>query len=126
MMYFQNIPYEPDSPKIEYLNGVLTISGKAIPSDADFVWLPVIYDFKKYQKTDFPLTVVFKFEYYNTASARYLTSIFKILNEMHLRNKNVVVYWYYYDIDETMKELGEMYQEMVKFKIRFKEVIYGK
>lgn len=125
-MYFQNIPYEPDSPKVEYKEGVLTLSGKAIPSDADFVWFPILQDFKNYALSGQPLTVIFKFDYYNTASARYLSTMFKIMNEMHLLNKNIDVYWYYYDIDETMKELGEMYQEIVKFKINFKEVEYGK
>ena len=126
MMYFQNLPYDPDSPKIEYSEGVLTFSGKAIPTDADFVWFPVLQDFKAYALSGQPLTVIFKFDYYNTASARYLSTMFKIMNDMHFLNKNIQVFWYYYDIDDNMKELGEMYQEIVKFKIKFREVKYVK
>jgi hypothetical protein len=125
-MYFQNLPYEPDLPKVIYSDNILSFSGKAVPTDADMAWFPIIKDLERYSMTDNPLIVNFRFDYYNTASARYLTSIFKILDRMNLKNHNVKINWYYADIDETMQELGEMYSEMIKSKVNLIQYKYDK
>lgn len=120
-MYFQNLPYEPDLPRVIYDNNILSFSGKAVPTDADMAWFPIIRDLEAYSKTGLPLIVNFKFDYYNTSSARYLTSIFKILDDMNAKYHNVIINWYYADIDEVMQELGEMYDETIKTKVNLKE-----
>ena len=63
---------------------------------------------------------VIKLDYYNTASARYITKMVKILDDLGANN-DVKVYWYYREIDEDMEAMGEEYNEMTDIDIELIE-----
>ena len=108
-----------ETPQIHFdpKNNIFEISNRSLPEDADDFYKPVLswlenYSKKPNTKTNF----TFKFEYFNTASARYITKIINILDEISDKN-NVNIYWYYRDIDEDMLSMGEEYDEMTNTEI---------
>lgn len=92
-------------------NNIFEIANKSLPEDADEFYEPVIKWLESYQEqpneqTDF----YFKLDYFNTSSARYITSMIKILDAMSQKHK-VKVFWYYREIDEDMQSMGEEYHD---------------
>jgi hypothetical protein len=103
-----------DTPRIHFdpKNNIFEISNKSLPEDANDFYRPVIdwlenYKRKPNKKTDFS----FKLEYFNTASARYISQIITILDKMS-KKYDVKINWYYQEIDEDMLALGEEFYEM--------------
>ncbi len=103
-----------ETPRIHFDpgNNIFEISSRSLPEDADEFYIPVIKWLETYAEKPNPKTIfTFKLDYYNTASARYITKIVKILDDLS-RTNQVKVYWYYRGIDEDMQAMGEEYNEM--------------
>ena len=108
------IHFDPD-------NNLFEISNKSLPEDADEFFKPVlnwleIYRRKPNSKTNF----IFKLDYFNTASARYIARIVKILDVMAKKHE-VKIFWYYREIDEDMLSMGEEYFEMTNLEFELVE-----
>ena len=102
-------------------NNLFEISNKSLPEDADEFYQPVInwlenYKLKPNTKTNFS----FKLDYFNTASARYIARMIKILDNMAKKNE-VKIFWYYREIDEDMLSMGEEYFEMTDLEFELVE-----
>lgn len=113
-----------DTPRIHFdpKNNIFEISNKSLPEDANGFYRPVIdwlenYKHKPNKKTVFS----FKLEYFNTASARYITQIITILDKMSKKH-DVKINWYYQEIDEDMQSLGEEFYEMVDVKFELIQI----
>jgi len=113
-----------DTPRVHFdpKNNIFEISNKSLPEDANDFYRPVIdwlenYKRKPNKKTDFS----FKLEYFNTASARYITQIINILDKLAKKNE-VKIYWYYQEIDEDMLALGEEFYEMTDVEFELVEL----
>ncbi|MFN8255161.1 MAG: SiaB family protein kinase [Bacteroidales bacterium] len=105
-----------ETPRIHFDpgNNIFEISSRSLPEDADEFYLPVLRWLESYAEKPNPKTIfTFKLDYYNTASARYITRIVKLLDDIS-KNNEVKVYWYYREIDEDMQAMGEEYQEMTE------------
>ena len=105
-----------ETPRIHFDpgNNIFEISSRSLPEDADEFYVPVIKWLETYVDKPNPKTIFnFKLDYYNTASARYITKMVKILDELS-KNNQVKVYWYYREIDEDMQAMGEEYKEMTE------------
>lgn len=108
-----------ETPRVHFdpANNIFEISSRSLPEDADEFYIPVIKWLENYAQKPNPKTnFTFKFDYYNTASARYITRMVKILDELGANNE-VKVYWYYREIDEDMEAMGEEYNEMTDIDI---------
>lgn len=108
-----------ETPRIHFdpSNNIFEISSRSLPEDADEFYIPVIKWLEDYAEKPNPMTnFTFKLDYYNTASARYVTKIVKILDKLG-EEHDVKVYWYYRDIDEDMQAMGEEYNEMTDIDI---------
>ena len=113
-----------DTPRIHFdpKNNIFEISNKSLPEDANDFYRPIIdwlenYKRKPQKKTDFS----FKLEYFNTASARYISQIITILDKMS-KKYDVKIYWYYQEIDEDMQALGEEFYEMTDVDFELVEI----
>ncbi|MCF6242107.1 MAG: DUF1987 domain-containing protein [Bacteroidales bacterium] len=113
-----------DTPRIHFdpKNNIFEISNKSLPEDANDFYRPVIdwlenYKRKPNKKTDFS----FKLEYFNTASARYISQIITILDKMSKKH-DVKINWYYQEIDEDMLALGEEFYEMTDMDFELIEI----
>ena len=110
-----------ETPQIHFdpKNNIFEISKRSLPEDADDFYKPIINWLNNYSnnpndKTNF----TFKLEYFNTASARYITKIIYLLDNFG-KNKTVNIYWYYRSIDEDMLASGEEFNDMTELEIEF-------
>jgi hypothetical protein len=56
-------------------------------------------------------------EYFNTSSSKCLIDIFRKLESLYLQEQDVVIFWYYEEEDEDMKESGEDFKDILKVPI---------
>lgn len=99
-----------DTPMFDFNpeSGILDISGISMPEDVihayrDAInWLTIYRD-NPNEKTE----IVFKLEYYNSASSKKIAEILLILQEIYKRGYQVQITWYVEDDDERMELRGD-------------------
>ena len=101
------IIYSPDENYFE-------ISGKSIPEDHNTFFKPVLdwlddFTANPPEKTKFDVNL----EYFNTSSSKILLRIFKMLEKVQLKNKQIEVSWHFEEDDLDMKECGQDFSAMV-------------
>jgi len=102
---------------------IFEISGRSLPEDVDAFYIPIVNWIRDYVEDPNDYTeFVFKFDYYNSSTARKVVDILLILEKINSlsTNKKVNVVWYYDDGDEVMYDNGEDFQNVIKlpFEIR--------
>ena len=110
-----SIVYSPDENYFE-------ISGKSIPEDHNTFFKPVLdwlddFTANPPDKTQFDINL----EYFNTSSSKILLRIFKTLEKVQLRNKQIEVKWHFEEDDLDMKECGQDFSAMVNIPFTFIE-----
>lgn len=110
-----------DIPKFEYLGDVINITGKSIPEDAQEVWLSFIMVMRAELRRRKRLTLNFNLDIFNTSSSIYLNNLFSTLEEYAIKDCKIIVNWYYFEKDEDMFELGDIYKE--RFKLNFNLIV---
>ncbi|MCQ2216195.1 MAG: DUF1987 domain-containing protein [Bacteroidales bacterium] len=104
-------------------NGVFEFSGRSLPEDVQDFYGPVLEWIEEYGKQANDHTdVIFKLEYFNTASSKMLLDVLLKFEEINDNVGNVVVKWHYHEDEEDMKEAGEEYQDIVS--VPFEYVVY--
>lgn len=120
------------TPKIifDYENNNFEVSGFSRPEDVRSFYKPIINWLEQFDEevlkvdlerkyTSEPLKFVFKMDYFNSASAKFMLDILVELNKFFVRGIPVQVDWYYEDGDDEILESGEELNEMVDFKFNF-------
>lgn len=88
--------------------------GKSYPEDPKEFFLPIINWFNEYvKKPSRETNIIFKLDYFNTASSKKIVDILNILKEVHKQRKSIVIHWYYRADDDDMFEAGETFSEIV-------------
>jgi hypothetical protein len=88
-------------------NGILKLTGRLIPENAEDFFNPIEEWINDYFKNPANITTVeIRLEYINSVGSRFLLNIIhKITNESLKKNKKkVVINWYYKDDDDDMLE----------------------
>ena len=99
---------ECPSIKINKASGVFEITGKSLPENANKFYNQIIEWFREYAKNPNPITELkLNLEYVNSSSARKLFEIFIIFEDMHSRNYDVKILWYYPKGDDTIEARGK-------------------
>lgn len=125
------------TPKVEFdiMNNKFTMEGCSRPEDVREFYAPIIKWFNelkefisddliaKYQES--PVVFNFKFDYFNSSSAKFILDILVLINTIHISGLNIRIDWYYDENDEDMKEVGEELSEVVDFKFKYIEVSRG-
>ena len=94
--------------------------GKSLPENPVEFFEPILEWLKEYVKTPNKETIlVFKMEYFNTASSKRILDILSICHEVHKKKQSIIVNWYYRSDDEDMKESGESLSEIVQLPFKF-------
>lgn len=119
------ILFDPDNAQFE-------IKGCSRPEDVRDFYVPVINwleKFKQKMSQEFvdhfknePLVFNFKFDYFNSSSAKFILDILVLINQMHANGLNVNIHWHYDQNDEDMREVGEELSEVVDFPFAYVEV----
>jgi len=94
--------------------------GKSLPEDPNEFFKPIIAWFKEYVATPNKETVlVFKMEYFNTASSKKILDILTLCFDIHKKKQSILVNWYYRYNDEDMRDTGETFSEIVHIPFKF-------
>jgi hypothetical protein len=120
-----NIRGSLKTPDIRYSpkNNKLQIAGKSIPENHNAFFEPVIQWLQEFKATPPEETIIdVQLEYFNTSSSKVLLKLFKTLEKIRSRNKNIEVNWYYEEDDLDMKECGLDFSAMVNLPFKFIEV----
>jgi hypothetical protein len=100
--------------------GKISFIGRSVSEHSVEFFKPVIDWLEKYAAAPLDKTeCLFKFEYFNSSARKSLVEIFKILFSIHKKGKEVVVIWSYDADDESMKELGEEYENMFSLNFHY-------
>ena len=96
--------------------GIFELKGKSIPENSVSFYKPLLEWLDNYSVSPNISTVLnFQLDYFNTSSAKIIADILKKLDKLQDTGlSNVVVNWYYQDIDEDMLEAGEDYMTFTK------------
>ena len=98
-----------DSPwvKLDRDKQVFEIGGQSLPENSYEFYKPVLNWLTKYLKDPNPKTVFkFKFEYFNSITARRLVEIFSLLKQIHLNGNSIKICWYHEKENDLIKSKG--------------------
>ncbi|MFY9310671.1 MAG: DUF1987 domain-containing protein [Bacteroidia bacterium] len=122
-----------DSPKILFdtASNRFTISGESRPENAGKFYTPVINWIVKFeeilakrkneQKDETPLVFVFKLDYFNSTSAKYIMDILLVLKKFADDGYKVAIEWHYDKRDDDMLDAGNEFSDTVDLKFDFIE-----
>lgn len=107
------------------------ISGESRPENTGKFYTPIIEwltQYKQVLSTDKnahdkskKIVFEFKFDYFNSTSAKYIMDILYQLDTYHAAGLETLVKWYYDAMDDDMKEAGEEFAKLIKSPIEFIE-----
>jgi len=98
--------------------GTFEVSGRSLPEDSAEFFGPILDWVSAYAKDPNPTTdFVFKLDYSNTASSKFVHEILLILEKI----KGVKVIWYFHEDDEDMEDAGKEFSEQVALPFEFKK-----
>jgi len=98
-------------PTIQFnTDGVLKISGRALPENAFEFFSPLIAWVKEFSKNELNLEI--NLEYFNTAVSKQLHDFLKAVDS-NQKYKKINVKWFYEDGDDEILESGEIYEELL-------------
>ena len=105
------------------------ISGESRPKDASKFYSPILHWLDELgkiiteQKDDTDLYEFnFRFEYFNSLSAKYILDICKKLSRHSSGGKNISVKWHYEEDDDDMHEVGQEMSRISKLTFEFVEI----
>jgi hypothetical protein len=108
------------TPKITFSDGILKIEGRSLPEDANMYYASIVSKARQYVLNPLPsTTLIVDMDYVNTSSSKCLVTLAKILATA----PNFNLEWHYEEDDEDIKELGEIFQSILKIKVKFFEKI---
>jgi hypothetical protein len=119
-----NVEATDETPKVvlDADNGVFEFSGKSLPEDVTVFYDPIIEWIEKYAESpNKPTKVVFKMDYFNTASSKLILDILMAFEEIHEEHECVNVDWYFREDDEDMEEAGDEFSDIVEIPFDLKE-----
>ncbi len=113
-----------DSPEINFdlKSNKFIISGKSRPENTGKFYTPVLEWFDNFERLltssdsvkSESMEFVFKLEYFNSISAKYIADIIMLLKELSLKGNNIRIKWYYPTSDDDMLEVGKEFADMVE------------
>ncbi|PCI94230.1 MAG: nuclear pore complex subunit [Flavobacteriales bacterium] len=125
-----NIEATENTPKLELNsdNNTLLFEGESRPEDVQKFYQPVLSWLEDYSKhlyfikdqndTLIEVNCNFKFEYFNSSSAKYVMDIINFLKKLK-SSTQLNINWHYEEMDEDMLEAGEEFEKMLDVSFNF-------
>ena len=120
-----------DSPAVmfETSSNRFIISGESRPENAGKFYAPIInwviefegiaYWRKHEMKDDSTLVFVFKFDYFNSTSAKYIMDILLIIKKFATQGYNVNIEWHYDKRGEDILDAGKEFSDMDELEFEY-------
>lgn len=123
------VEQKDDSPLIDFnpKTGVFLMEGESRPENASKYYSPVLKWLNEYFETadkSKAITFVFKLDYFNSSSAKYLMDIMLILTKFIDNGAKIFIEWHYDVRDEDMLESGKEFSSKFSSNINMKMVKY--
>ena len=109
MISYMKINRTDDTPEVvlDARNGTILITGISFPIKADEFYDPIYGWVQEYMSNPQPETlIVFKMEYFNTASSKRLLEILIQFEKLLETGKDVCVKWLYPEDDDDIRSSG--------------------
>jgi len=86
--------------------GIFEISGNSFPPNAMEFFEPIVDWVKKFLSDEpkEPISIIFKVNYFNTSSSKYIFKILELFHENHLKHNNVKLVWHTHDSEDELYE----------------------
>lgn len=123
------------SPKVilDPTKNIFELSGESRPENTSKFYLPIIQWLEQYQTVlywekdkfgqETSRVFEFKFDYFNSTSAKFIMDVLMQLDKMAMEGYNIHAKWHYDKRDEDMKESGEEFSKLLKkLSIEFVEI----
>lgn len=122
------------TPKVvlDYSKKEFEMTGCSRPEDVRDFYIPIVTWLERFKNQineeqisahkDNPLDFKFKFDYFNSSSAKFILDILVLINQIHSKGLKVVLKWYYDENDDDMKEVGEELSDVVDLPFDYIEV----
>ena len=106
--------------KLDSEKNIFEFIGKSLPEDVATFYNPILDWLDEYSKNLNDTTeVVFKLDYFNTASSKMILDVLLKLEEFQESGKAVKGKWDYAEDDEDMEDAGNEYSEIVDVPFEF-------
>lgn len=118
------IEAQEDTPyvRLDKENNIFEIGKRSLPENAIGFYEPIINWLKEYKLDPLPETkFYFKFEYFNTASAKQIAKILLELQEISKISK-VSIVWYFAKDDTDMYASGLRFSKLLNIPFEFREM----
>lgn len=127
-----NIQAKEKSPKVIFdpEKKIFEMEGNSRPENVREFYYPIIDTLRKYFENvsdkqnlesfnEKPFNFTFKLDYFNSASAKFISDILVIIKDFTDVKLKIKVNWYFEDGDDDMKEVGEDFSEMISLPFNF-------
>lgn len=117
-----------DSPSVKFdvNSGQFVISGKSRPENTVKFFSPIIEWITEFYATEPgqiadnpPVVFVFKLEYFNSISAKYILDILFSLKDFISEGNRIGIEWHSAKLDDDMLETGKEFSNMANLKFDF-------
>ena len=115
------IIFDPDK-------NIFDMSGESRPENVRKFYEPVLTwldDFGRFAQSvnrEQIATFNFRFEYFNSSSAKFIMDILKKLEDFYSKGVKLQVKWFYDEGDEDMQETGEEFSKIIDVPFEYIEV----
>ena len=104
-------------------NGLIELKGNSTPHNSLKFYHKMIVNLEEYAiRGTKDLTANVAFRYFNTSSSKCLYDMFKQLNKIKKKGRQVTINWYYSPSDEDMYEVGKDFSELMNLNFNFIEL----
>jgi hypothetical protein len=110
-------------------NRIFEISGESRPKDIPKFYKPILQwldEFEQSLTQQKDSTTLFefnfRFEYFNSLSAKFILDICKKLSRLRTDGSNISIKWHYEDDDDDMREVGQEMSRISKLPFEFVEI----
>jgi hypothetical protein len=112
---------QKESPCVHYdkEQNIFEISGKSFAKYSRHIYKDVLDWLNEYIKKPNKETIVsFKFEFYDTSSAKMILEILKKLDWLYSQKHKVEIHWYFPEDDDDIEEAGEIYSNLINAPVK--------
>ncbi len=117
------------SPSVNFNTSTLkfVISGESRPENCGKFYTPIVTWLAQFEQeltdkksTDSTLLFIFKFDYFNSTSAKFIMNLLQIIKKIEVAKKQkVVIEWHYDEMDEDMMDAGKEFCEAAELEFEF-------
>jgi hypothetical protein len=122
------IEQTPNTPKVIFdpETSLFEISGESRPPDVATFYLEILAWFDEFSlyldnltNTNYPVVINIDFGYFNSASAKYILDLCKLIGNVRSKGKSIEIKWLYDEIDRDMFEAGLEMSRLARFPFEF-------